>query len=236
MSNETIQTGDDDQADDVEISGNDSGSEDTLSTDEIFELLKNNRRREILYYLEEADGSAAVKELARNIAAREHDVPASSVTDKQYKRVYVALVQTHIPKLENAGVIEFDDDEQTMALQNKAMNLYSHLYLESGSRQPPPVDIADTSSDIVVRIDLPGFEREDIEIHASDGRLDVTAERDSTVEESETVIQRERSNTLQRTIPLPLSAVIEGADASYDQGVLEITLTKDDTTRVIEIG
>lgn len=235
MSNETIQTDDGNQAEEVERPVA-VASDDTLSADEIFELLKNNRRREILYYLEEADGSAAIKELARNIAAREHDVPASAVTDKQYKRVYVALVQTHVPKLENAGVIEFDEDEQTMTLKNRALHLYSHLYLETGSRHPPPVDIADTSDEIVVRIDLPGFEREDIEIQASDGRLDITAERSATMDESESVIQRERSNTLSRRVPLPLSAVIEGADASYDQGVLEISLTKDDTTRVIEIG
>jgi len=236
MSNETLQSNDGDSADDAAHTDPDSRPEEAPSADEIFELLKNNRRREILYYLEESDGSAAIKELARNIAAREHDVSTSAVTDKQYKRVYVALVQTHVPKLEEVGVIDFDEDDQTMSLQRKGQHLYSHLYLESGSRQPPLVDISETTEEILVRTDLPGFERDDIRIQASDGHLDIAAERPSPFEDSETVIQRERSTSIERSIPLPHGAVIEGADASYDQGVLEITLAKDDTTRVIEIG
>ena len=98
-----------------------------MSPDLVFEILSNTRRRMVLYYLRQHDGVATVKELAGEIAALENDVDIDSLSRQQRKRVYVSLYQTHVPKLEDAGIIEYDDDEGIVRLTDRANEFDSYL-------------------------------------------------------------------------------------------------------------
>lgn len=80
-----------------------------LSASDVFDMLSNTRRRYVLYHLRE-QGEASVRELSRRIAAWENDVELSGVTSKQRKRVYTALHQTHLPRLDDNSVVEYDRD------------------------------------------------------------------------------------------------------------------------------
>lgn len=80
-----------------------------LTASVVFDILSNIRRRYILYYLRE-ESEASTRELSRGLAAWENDVAVSAVTSKQRKRVYTALQQTHLPRLDEYGVVEFDRD------------------------------------------------------------------------------------------------------------------------------
>lgn len=84
--------------------------ENELSPDAVFELLSNPRRRFIIAFLRQADEPVDIKEFVRQIAALENGVPLDELTDSQEKRIHVSLYQTHIPKLEDAGVLEYDPD------------------------------------------------------------------------------------------------------------------------------
>ncbi len=81
-----------------------------LSKSEIFDLLRNQRRRFVLHYLKHYDGDGPVElgELATQVAAWENDVGVDEVTSSQRKRVYTTLQQSHLPKLDEAGIVEFD--------------------------------------------------------------------------------------------------------------------------------
>ena len=103
-----------------------SSAESEVSPDLVFELLSNQRRRMVLYYLRRAEGTMSVKELAREIAARENDVPVEELTSQQRKRVYVSLYQTHLPKLESTGMIDYDD-EGNVRLTDRATEMDSYL-------------------------------------------------------------------------------------------------------------
>jgi hypothetical protein len=75
---------------------------------ELFEVLSNQRRRFVVYAVsghQEVDLGV----LARRVAAWENGEPESRVTSDERKRVYTALQQSHLPKLADAGLIEFDD-------------------------------------------------------------------------------------------------------------------------------
>lgn len=98
-----------------------------MSPDLVFEILSNTRRRMLLYYLRQHDGSATVRELAEQIAALENDVAVEDLGRQQRKRVYVSLYQTHVPKLEEAGIIEYDDAEGEVRLTNRAGEFDSYL-------------------------------------------------------------------------------------------------------------
>lgn len=94
-----------------------SGEE--LPLDDIFDLLRNQRRRGVLRYLhDEADGTATLDELAEHIAAKENDIDISQLTSSQRKRVYIGLYQCHLPKMDELGVIAYDQNRGTIELQD----------------------------------------------------------------------------------------------------------------------
>lgn len=84
-----------------------------ISKDRVFDILSSARRRAILRYLmEHADRDEfSVQELTTEIAAWEHDVTVDQLSPDQRKRVYVSCYQTHLPKLADADIIEFDRDQ-----------------------------------------------------------------------------------------------------------------------------
>lgn len=93
-----------------------------LSEDDLFELLSNRRRRYILNELLCEGRPMEIGTLAQEIAAREDDLEYHEVSSKDRKRVYTALHQSHLPKMDRAGVVDFDQDrgtvEPTPALEN----------------------------------------------------------------------------------------------------------------------
>lgn len=108
------------------MSSNASAPEE-LSPDTVFELLSNTRRRMVLYYLRRYGGSVGVQELVGEIAALQNGVAVADLTKQQRKRVYVSLYQTHLPKLEDAGVIEYDADEGEVRLTDRAGDIDTYL-------------------------------------------------------------------------------------------------------------
>lgn len=107
-----------------------------MSPDLVFEILSNTRRRMVLYYLRQYGGSATVQELAEEIAALENDVDVSDLERQQRKRVYVSLYQTHLPKLEETGIIRYDDDRGEVHLTDRAMEIDTYLTPASESEYP----------------------------------------------------------------------------------------------------
>ncbi len=93
----------------------------------MFDLLSSPRRRMVLYYLREHGGSATITELAERIAAMENDTDVESLTRQQQKRVYVSLYQTHVPKMADSGIIDYDQDSGEVALTSQARDIDSYL-------------------------------------------------------------------------------------------------------------
>ena len=109
-----------------------------LSLDVVFELLRVSRRREVLWYLEEHDGTARLDELAEHIAAKENDIDIAELTSSQRKRVYIGLYQCHLPKMDDSDVIDYDQARGTIELRRTAEQLYPYLALDPFD--PPAAD------------------------------------------------------------------------------------------------
>lgn len=78
---------------------------------DVYELVSNERRRfTIKYVVEHDDGDGVtLDDLATAIAFVESDVESiEKVSSKQRKRPYIGLYQVHLPKLENAAILEVD--------------------------------------------------------------------------------------------------------------------------------
>ncbi|APE95377.1 DUF7344 domain-containing protein [Halodesulfurarchaeum formicicum] len=82
--------------------------------DEIFGVLQNQRRRLILRYLDEEKAPTDIGTLAEHVAAVENDITRSELHSKQRKRVYISLYQSHLPKLDSAGAVVYDQDRGTV--------------------------------------------------------------------------------------------------------------------------
>jgi len=90
-------------------------------------MLSNQRRRYVLYHLHRTRETVSLRDLAEQIAAWENDVPISELNYKQRKRVYTSLHQTHLPKLDEADIVDYDRDRGTVTLADRAAELDGYL-------------------------------------------------------------------------------------------------------------
>ncbi|WP_253737459.1 DUF7344 domain-containing protein [Halohasta salina] len=118
--------------------GSDEMGAESLSLDLVFEVLKNERRRRVLAYLREHDGTVSLSDVAEHIAAVENEKPETALSSQERKRVYVGLYQCHLPKMDDTDVIEFDGNRGTVALGDNAELLYPFLEAEADQRRPWP--------------------------------------------------------------------------------------------------
>lgn len=106
-----------------------SDGNDKLDRDELFEVLGNRRRQYVLHSLErDEDDEVDFSELVTRVAALENDVPVKQVDYDERKSVYVGLRQTHLPKMDEYNLIEYDRDRGTVELDEAAEE--ARMYLE----------------------------------------------------------------------------------------------------------
>lgn len=74
----------------------------------LYDLLKNRRRRYVIQILLEEDRPVQLSELAEQVASLENGIPIEELPAKERKRVYTALYQSHLRKMDDAGVLNFD--------------------------------------------------------------------------------------------------------------------------------
>jgi hypothetical protein len=98
-----------------------------LSLDVIFEILKNRRRRDVIHYLREQDGRVPLGELAEHVAAIENDTTPAALTSSERKRVYVGLYQCHLPKMDDMGVVHFEQNRGYVELAPGASSLEPYI-------------------------------------------------------------------------------------------------------------
>ncbi|WP_206424994.1 DUF7344 domain-containing protein [Halosimplex salinum] len=81
---------------------------DPLGKNELFHLLQNERRRAVIRYLEGTDQTVKMRDVAEQVAAWEHDTTVRALTSDERQRVYIALYQSHLDTLDEAGVIDYN--------------------------------------------------------------------------------------------------------------------------------
>ncbi len=96
------------------------------------------------------------------------------------------------------------------------------------SRTVPAMDVAERENDYVIRLDMPGVSRDDIDITLADGVLTVTGEiRKEEKEETDHMIREERYyGKMSRSVRLGQQIDEKKVEANYKDGVLELVLPK----------
>lgn len=75
------------------------------------EAIVDDRRREVLAVLEERGEAVACADLARAVVARDADGDPSPVAAR---KLQIQLHHVHLPKLDRAGLVEYDDETGTV--------------------------------------------------------------------------------------------------------------------------
>lgn len=97
-----------------------------VNENELFEVLANRRRRYALHALKrdasEAETQVDLGRLAEQVAAWENQIELQEVSYDERKRVYTALQQSHLPKMDEAGIVSYNKDrgvvEPTPAMED----------------------------------------------------------------------------------------------------------------------
>lgn len=127
MSDAAAETAEEGSTDEAERSG--------LSDSEIFDILRNSRRRTVITHLIRTGEPVGLKELTKQVAAEEYDVKVEDVSSDQHKRVYTGLYQCHIPRLDEFDVVDFDRDGKRVGLGENAGQVAPYLDGGGGSER-----------------------------------------------------------------------------------------------------
>jgi hypothetical protein len=98
--------------------GNKSSPDIPIRTQRVTEALNTDRRRAVLIELDEGDTPINHSELAERIAAAESDCHRDKLSAGERKRVYIALYQTHLPRLHDLGAVAWNKDSREVSMTN----------------------------------------------------------------------------------------------------------------------
>lgn len=100
-----------------------------IPRDQLFGMLANRRRRWVLHALKSQDDEpVSFGTIVETVSAWEYETDPAELSWKQRKRVYTALRQSHLPKLDDTGIVNYDRQRGTVELTEEAQQV--QLYLE----------------------------------------------------------------------------------------------------------
>jgi hypothetical protein len=106
-----------------------------IDEDTLFEILGNERRRTCLKLLAQSDESWDVSYLSERVATDVTDEP--SAAEEIYDSVYISLCQTHLPKLDKAGLVDYDAEIKTVTIGPAADSIRQYWFPEAETSTAP---------------------------------------------------------------------------------------------------
>jgi len=141
------------------------------------------------------------------------------------------------PDLTNWG--SFD---QLTNLREEINRLFDLPYGETGRESEffgwaPPLDVYEDKNSLVVKAELPGMKKEDIEISLHQGSLVISGERkfESTDANGDASRSERYFGRFQRALELPKPVNPNEVNATYKDGILTVTLAKTEESKPKQI-
>ena len=114
-----------------------------------------------------------------------------------------------------------------LTLRQSPFDLFERLEQQiATAERVPNAEIIESESGYVVRLELPGVQRDSIDIKATDRNLMISAERTPTNDTATVLMSEFRSGTWSRSFRFPHSLNREDLTANFRDGILEITAGK----------
>ena len=97
----------------------------SLEAAEIHDVLRNDRRRLVLERLRQTGTTESVRDLSEFVASVESGESPAPRNVRQ--SAYVALHQTHLPKLDDLGIVAYDSDDKEVSLAGNAAEVAVYM-------------------------------------------------------------------------------------------------------------
>ena len=135
------------------------------------------------------------------------------------------------------AIVRWDPFRDLMTLQERMNEMFERTLRRRGPEEEeglaprawsPAVDIYETDEKMVIKTELPGLKKEDIDIEVRDNTLTLKGERKFEKEiKQENYHRVERAyGSFQRSFTLPSTIKQEAIEATFKDGILEVSLPK----------
>ncbi len=134
------------------------------------------------------------------------------------------------------AIVRWDPFRDVMSLQERMNELFERTMRRRADEEEglaprawsPAVDIYETDEKMVIKAELPGLKKEDIDIEVRDNTLTLKGERKFEKEiKQENYHRVERAyGSFQRSFTLPSTIKQEAIEATFKDGILEVSLPK----------
>jgi len=96
-----------------------------------------------------------------------------------------------------------------------------------------PIDIAESERELILRAELPGFNKDEIRLKVTPNTIDISAEKKKiSIDKGKTFYRQERSyGSARRVMTLPTEVKTEGVKTKFENGVLEIIMQKKEVAK-----
>jgi HSP20 family protein len=134
---------------------------------------------------------------------------------------------------EDMAIMRFDPLRDLAILQDRMNRLFNDSYgtrreedLMSRGTWTPPVDIYEVDGALVIKAELPGLQREDIDVHIENHTLTIRGERklDAAIKQENFHRVERAYGSFTRSFSLPNTVDAAKVAAEFKNGVLSVTL------------
>ena len=138
--------------------------------------------------------------------------------------------------MEDLGLTDLESKylEEMQRMQKRISDIMEEVETTGmqGDIMTPLADVRETDDAVVVTMDLPGVDKQDVDIAITDDELRVAAERKTETEVTEKDYHKQERTyrMFERMVKLPVAVKIDEAKAKLADGVLEVTLPKEAIT------
>ena len=107
------------------------------------------------------------------------------------------------------------------------------IHLRDGGSSAPAVDMYQTDDEVVVKVALPGFKADEVQINVTGDVLSLRGELKGEQEEKDKAwhIREHRWSAFERSVALPTQVKADRANADFENGILTITLPKSEEVK-----
>lgn len=115
---------------------------------------------------------------------------------------------------------------------------FRHMFHDLGTKGDisPSIDVFEEKNEVVVKAELPGMKREDVDVRFSDNMLTISGEKKSegSVERKDFIRLERTYGSFSRTIRLPDGVRPETVKAHFVDGVLEVRIPRNESTSQVQ--
>lgn len=149
----------------------------------------------------------------------------------------MSIIRYQVPQLSN-----WSANDRLASLRDEVNRLFDFSWpsRDSGlfSGWSPALDVFDDKDNLVVKAELPGLKKEEIELSLHDGVLTISGERkrESEKKEGESFRSERYFGKFQRSVTLPTAVDANKVNAAYKDGVLTVELPKAEEAKPKQIA